>query len=130
VRMAGTRKVPSLNRQLVFVVESGTHVALTPLYAWAPKGQCAPGQVPRNRGRTTTLLAAPSLEGTQAPWTIEGAWMRSLLQPTCVKWLAPTLERGHEALIDAIGEAVASVTSGDAPGWFHHAEYRPLVQSP
>jgi transposase len=38
--------------------------------------------------------------------------------------------RGHEALIEAIGEAVASVTSTDALGWFQHAGYRPLAQSP
>jgi transposase len=38
--------------------------------------------------------------------------------------------RGHEALIEAIGAAVASVTSSDALGWFQHAGYRPLAQSP
>jgi hypothetical protein len=44
------------------VDETGTHVALTPLYAWAPKGQRARGQVPRNRGTITTLIAALSLD--------------------------------------------------------------------
>jgi transposase len=38
--------------------------------------------------------------------------------------------RGHEALIEAIGAAVASVTSSDALGWFQHAGYRPLAPSP
>jgi transposase len=173
---------------MVFVDESGTHVALTPLYAWAPKGQRAEGQVPRNRGRTTTLLAALSLEGMQAPWTIEGGTEALAFETSVREVLAPTLKpgqivildnlaahqgetvrqlveargctlrflpsyspdltpieeafskiktglrraaaRGHEALLDAIGQAVASVTKDDALGWFQHAGYRPLAQSP
>lgn len=60
-------------RQFVFVDESGTHLALSPRYAWAPRGQRAPGHVPRNGGKNTTLVAALRPHGLQAPWTIEGA---------------------------------------------------------
>ena len=35
--------------------------------------------------------------------------------------------RGREVAPDAIGEAVASVTSDDALGRFQHAEYRSLA---
>jgi hypothetical protein len=58
---------------LVFVDESGCHLALTPLYAWAPRGQRALAQAPRNRGKNTTLLAALTSEGLLASMTIEGA---------------------------------------------------------
>jgi len=76
-------------RQVIFVDESGTHVGLTPLYGWAPKGQQAHGHAPRHRGKNTTLLAALSIEGLQAPWTIEGAvdtftfetYLRQVLAP-------------------------------------------------
>ena len=60
-------------RRLVFVDESGTHTALTRLFARAPRGKRAHGQVPRNRGKNTTYVAALTWEGMQAPWTVEGA---------------------------------------------------------
>lgn len=174
--------------QFVFVDESSTHVGLTPLYGWAPRGQRAYGQAPRNRGKNTTLLAALSVEGLQAPWTIEGAVDTLTFETYLHQVLAPTLKagqivildnlaahksetirqiveacgcrllflpsyspdlspieeafskikarlrraaaRGHEALVEAIGQAVASVTSHDALGWFHHAGYHPLAQAP
>jgi transposase len=47
--------------QLVLVDETGSNIGLTPLYAWAPKGQRAFGKVPRNYGKNTTLLASLSL---------------------------------------------------------------------
>lgn len=46
---------------LVFLDETGSNIALTPLYARAPKGERARGTVPRNRGKNTTLIAALSL---------------------------------------------------------------------
>jgi len=52
--------------QLVFVDECGSNIALTPLYARAPKGERAKGSVPRNRGKNTTLIASLSLEGMGA----------------------------------------------------------------
>src|SRR5258708_33957481 len=45
-------------RQLVFIDECGSNIALTPRYGWALKGQRATGSVPRNRGKNTTLIAS------------------------------------------------------------------------
>src|SRR5260370_37963192 len=59
--------------QLVFVDECGSNIALTPLYARAPKGERAKGSVPRNRGKNTTLIAALSLEGMGAALILEGS---------------------------------------------------------
>ncbi len=59
--------------RLIFVDEWGAHIALTPLYARAPRGQRASGSVPCNRGKNTTLIAGRSLEGMQAPLVLEGA---------------------------------------------------------
>ena len=36
--------------------------------------------------------------------------------------------RGREALVEAIGRALAAVTTEDAAGWFAHAGYRPQDQ--
>src|SRR5215472_7426518 len=46
---------------LVFIDETGSNIALSPLYARAPRGERARGTVPRNRGKNTTLIAALSL---------------------------------------------------------------------
>ena len=61
---ANTSKLPS--ESLVFIDESGSNMALTPLYARAPKGERARGSVPRNRGKNTTRIASLSLEGMGA----------------------------------------------------------------
>lgn len=45
---------------LVVVDESGSNIGLTPLYAWAPRGERAYGSIPRNRGKNTTLIASLS----------------------------------------------------------------------
>jgi hypothetical protein len=57
----------------VFVDETGTTIALTPLYARAPKGQRAVGKVPRNYGANTTLLASLSRQGMGEAFILEGA---------------------------------------------------------
>lgn len=55
-------------RRLVFVDEMGTTTSLAPLYAWAPKGERARWEVPRNRGKNTTLVASMTTEGM-------GSWL-------------------------------------------------------
>jgi len=59
-------------RRLVVVDECGSNIALTPLYARAPKGERTHGSVPRNRGENTTLLASLSLSGIGACMILEG----------------------------------------------------------
>ena len=60
-------------RRLVFVDECSTNVALTGLYARAPKGERARGSAPRNWGENVTLIAALSTEGATAAMSVEGA---------------------------------------------------------
>ena len=77
--------------QLVFVDECGSNIALTPLYARAPKGERAKGSVPRNRGKNTTLIASLSLEGMGAAMIQDGSangaafeiYVEQLLSPVC-----------------------------------------------
>jgi transposase len=158
------------------------------LYGWAPHDQRAVGSVPRNHGKNTTLVAALTPQGLQAPWTIEGAmdtlaferYVNEVLGPTLrpgqlvildnlsvhtaasireaieardceLLFLPPyspdftpieqafskikTLIRGvgartREALLDALGHAVATITTEDAVGWFAHAGYSLPAASP
>ena len=66
------QEVVQLNAtRLVFVDESGSHLAMTPAYARAPRGQRANAALPKNRGENTTIMGALSLAGWQVAMTIE-----------------------------------------------------------
>jgi transposase len=86
--------------QLVFVDESGTHTSLTRLYGWAPHDQRATGSVPRNHGKNTTLVAALTPDGLQAPWTLEGAMDTAAFEQYVKEVLGPTLRPGQMVVLD------------------------------
>jgi transposase len=81
--------------KLVFVDESGFHLAMTPSYARAPKGQRAYDQVPRNRGANTSFIAALSLNGLQAPMTLQGSVDGIAFETYVERVLLPTLTPGQ-----------------------------------
>jgi transposase len=174
-------------KRLVFVDECGSNIALTPLYARAPRGQRASGSVPRNRGANTTLLASLSREGIGEAMILEGAADTLAFEVYIEQALAPSLSAGqivvmdnlsihtgehvrqaladrgcsllflptyspdlspieeafsklkaylrrvgartHEALEEAICQALLTVTTEDALGWFGHCGYRPAIQA-
>ncbi len=62
-RLANARRRRLHPRRLVFVDEMGTNTSLSPLYAWARRGERTRCKVPRNRGKNTTLLASMTPEG-------------------------------------------------------------------
>ena len=57
---------------LIFLDETGTHIALARLYAGAPRGQRAYATKPRNRGRALTWIGALGQEGRVATLSVEG----------------------------------------------------------
>src|SRR5579859_1841056 len=85
---------------LVFVDETGTHIALTPLYARAPRSQRAVGKVPRNTGSNTTLLASLSLDGMGEALILEGAADRLAFEAYIEQVLAPSLRPGQIVVMD------------------------------
>jgi transposase len=87
-------------RRLVFVDEMGTNTSLSPLYAWAPRGERAFCSVPRNRGKNTTLLSSMSLEGMGPSLAVEGATDREVFEAYVERLLAPTLRRGQVVVMD------------------------------
>lgn len=173
-------------RRLVFVDESGLHVAMDRLRARAPRGRRAYGKVPRNRGKNLTLVASMSLSGMGETMVVEGATDALAFEVYVEHFLAPTLEEGqvvafdnlgahkpqrvrelieargaevlflpsyspdlnpieeafskikgivrkagartHEALLEAIAQALSAVTPVDAAGWFAHSGYEVEVQ--
>ncbi len=86
--------------QLVFVDESGSNIALTPLYGRAPKGQRATESVPRNRGKNMTLIASLSLEGIGASMIIEGAANGVAFEAYVEHILVPSLVKGQIVVMD------------------------------
>jgi transposase len=169
--------------RLVFLDECGSNIALTPLYARAPKGERARGSVPRNRGKNMTLIASLSLEGIGASMILEGGVNAPVFETYVEQVLAPSLQPGQvvvmdnlsvhkvarvqqliedrgchllflpayspdfspieetfskikaflrrtgartrEALLEAIAQALLTVTPQDARGWFRHCGYPP-----
>ena len=99
---AGWRKQVSQlpAKQLVFVDECGSNIALTPLYGRAPKGQRASDSVPRNRGKNTTLIASLSVEGIGASMIIEGAANGAAFEAYVEHILLPSLLRGQIVVMD------------------------------
>ena len=87
-------------KRLVFVDESGSNIALTPLYARAPRGQRAHGSVPRNRGKNTTLLASLSMEGIGASMLLAGATNAAAFEIYLEQILLPSLAPGQIVVMD------------------------------
>jgi transposase len=85
---------------LVFLDECGSNIALTPLYARAPKGERARGSVPRNRGKNMTLIASLSLEGIGASMILEGGVDALAFEAYVEQVLAPSLQPGQIVVMD------------------------------
>jgi transposase len=85
---------------LIFVDECGSNIALTPIYARAPKGERAKGSVPRNRGKNTTLIASLSLQGMGAAMILEGSATGAAFEIYVEQLLAPSLHVGQIVVMD------------------------------
>ena len=86
--------------RLVFVDESGATIRLTPLTGRAPRGERCIGQVPRNWGQPTTLLAAMTRDGITASFVVEGAADQMVFETFVEQVLAPTLRPGQVVIWD------------------------------
>jgi DDE superfamily endonuclease len=64
-------KLPS--EDLVVVDETGSQITMTPLYAYAPRGERAVGRVPRNYGANMTVIASLSLSGMGETMLLDGS---------------------------------------------------------
>src|SRR3989440_2604665 len=86
--------------KFVFLDESGSNIALTRLYARAPKGKRARGSIPRNRGKNMTLMASLSLRGMGEALIVDGAANTELFEIYIEQILAPSLEPGQIVIMD------------------------------
>ena len=103
-------------RRLVFVDEMGTTTSLAPLCAWAPKGERARCEMPRNRGKNTTLLASMTAEGMGSCLAVVGSTTKAVFEAYLERVLAPTLRPGQVVVMDNLtshkGEKVRELIEG------------------
>jgi transposase len=86
--------------RLVFVDEMGVHTSLAPLYGYSRKGERVHLQVPRNRGKNTTLLASMTLSGMGETLAVEGSTNKAVFEAYIERALAPTLRAGQVVILD------------------------------
>ncbi len=74
------------------------------LRARAPKGRRAYGEVPRNRGKNTTLIASITLEGGMGEAVaLEEATDAQVFEAYVEHFLAPSLKEGQVVVLDGLG---------------------------
>jgi transposase len=89
--------------RLVFIDEMGTHTSLAPLYAYAPIGERAFFELPRNRGKNTTLLTSLHQGGMGPSMAVEGATTARVFDTYVERLLAPALRPGQVVVMDNLG---------------------------
>jgi transposase len=115
--------------RLVFVDEMGSNISLSPLYAWAPRGERALCSVPRNRGSNTTVLSSMTFEGMGPSLTVEGATTSVVFEAYVEQVLAPTLRRGQVVVMDNLsthkGEKIRELVEGRGCELIYLPSYSP-----
>jgi transposase len=81
------------NESLVFIDESGFNLHTSPTFGYAPIGSTPWLNVPTQRGRNISLIAATTLDGLVAHQTIIGAYNTVKMGEWCQQILLPAL--GH-----------------------------------
>lgn len=86
--------------RLLFVDESGANTQMTRRWGRSPRGQRLVCRVPHGHYHTTTLIAAVSLEGPQAPWLFDGPMDGELFLAWVKAGLVPGLRRDAVVILD------------------------------
>ena len=81
----------------------GTHTSLAPLHAYAPLGERTFSEVPRNRGKNTTLLTSLHQGGMGPSMAVERATTSRVFETYVERLLAPALRHGQVVVMDNLG---------------------------
>lgn len=87
-------------RDFVFVDECGTHTSLAPVHGYSPRGERVYLEVPRNRGKNTTLIASMSVAGVGECLAVEGTTTKAVFEAYVERVLAPGLRAGQVVVMD------------------------------
>ena len=110
-------------RKLVFIDESGAKTNMTRLYGRAKNGERAVDSSPGGHWHTTTMIAAVTLDGYQAPMVIQGATNQDVFKVYVEQFLLPTLNPGDCVVLDNLSAHKGSeiremIESVGAELWF------------
>jgi transposase len=94
-------------KRLVFVDETGVTTAMTPAYAWAPRGEWAVDSAP-GWWESLTVIAALGLDGVRAPLAFPGATDTAAFQSYVEQVLVPALHEGDVVVLDNLKPHLAS----------------------
>ncbi len=87
--------------RFVFVDECSTNIALSPIFARAPKGERAHGKAPRNWGKkNVSLVCAIGAGGVKPSMSVEGAVDAKAFEGYIERFLLPELKRGQILVMD------------------------------
>jgi transposase len=89
-----------LAKDLIFIDESGVNLALTRLFARAPKGQRAYGKRPQKRGKNVSLIGAISLNGVVTQINLIGTVDGLTFEAFIAQKLVPQLWVGACVVMD------------------------------
>ncbi len=84
----------------MFLDESGAKTNMTRLYGRARRGERVRDSVPSGRWETTTMIAAVSSSGPQAPWVFDGPVDGDVFEVYAERILAPSLKPGEILVMD------------------------------
>ena len=91
------------SERLVFLDETGVHVAMMRSTAWAPVGKRAYDVAIRNRGKVLTVIGAIALDGVRATMTVEGGTTKEVFLEFVTKHLIPSLKPDDVVVMDNLG---------------------------
>jgi transposase len=107
-RRSFRRKVKRIEpERLVFVDETGVTTAMTPAYAWAPRGERAVDSAPGS-WESVTVIAALGLDGVRAPLAFPGSTDTAAFQSYVDQVLVPALHEGDVVVLDNLKPHLAS----------------------
>ena len=86
--------------RFVFVDECSTNIALSPIFARAPKGERAFGKAPRNWGKNVSLICAIDAGGVKPSMSMEGAVDARAFEGYVEHFLTRKLKRGQIVVMD------------------------------
>ena len=118
----------------MFLDETSTATNFARRYGRAPHATRAVGTVPRNYGQRTTVLAALTPTGIDAPFLLEGALDSASFVAYIEQVLVPTLEPGQVVLLDnlschRVAAARRAVEAAGCRFWFlptYSPDYNPI----
>jgi transposase len=96
--------------RLVFADETGVTTAMTPAYAWAPRGERAVDSTPASWD-SVTVIAALGLEGVRAPLAFPGATDTAAFRTYVEHVLVPALQTGDVVMFDNLRPHLAAAVT-------------------